>query len=232
MARRRQKEEDPETTLARCIVLLDDVRAYRRKDPEQIEEQFALLKKTRFKDFYDMWTKARPYAEKIAEMPTKIPKGRETIRLIAWLRVANRVFLIGLILFAALQIVPIWRRTLGSEFIRGPGFVLAAVFVVLVVVTMNVVSVLDYRLRRRIVEYEEATMDEFAPAREKMKECVNKMMKTLAREVARSKKDPNYYGLVLYFDDYDNIEVVDKWKPKSMFFFKKSYYHYHVVPKP
>jgi len=232
MALRKKKEEDPETTLARCIVLLDDIRAYRRKDPEQIDAQFEPLKKSRFRDVYDMWVKARPAAEKIVDMPLKIPGARETIRRLAWLKVANRVFLIVLIFFIAIQIVPVWRRTFGSEFLGGSGLILAGIFIVLVVVSMNIATVWDYRLRKKIVKFEEATVEEYAPARDKMKECVNKMMRSLAREIGRAKKDPDYYGLVLYFDDYDNIEVKDKWRPKSMFFFKKSYNHYQVVPKP
>ncbi len=93
---------------------------------------------------------------------------------------------------------------------------------------MNVATFIDYRIRKRIIAYEDSTTDQYAPAREKMKECVNKMMKSLAREAARSGKDKDYYGLVLYFDDYSNIEVVDHWRPKSMVFFKKSYNHYQV----
>ena len=232
MALRKKKEEEPETTLARCIVLLDDVRAYRRKDPQQIDAQFEPLRKSRFKDIYDMWVKARPAAEKIADMPLKIPGAKETIGRLAWLKVANRVFLIILIFLVAIQIVPIWRETIGTEFLRGPGLVLAAAFVILVVLTMNLATYWDYRLRKKIVAYEDSTLDEYAPSRDKMKECVDKMMRSLAREVGRTKKDPNYYGLVLYFDDYDNIEVKDKWKPKSMLFFKKSYNHFQVVPKP
>jgi hypothetical protein len=232
MILRKQREEDPETTLARCIVLLDDIRAYRRKDPEQIETQFSPLKKSRFKDIYDMWIKARPAAEKIVDMPLKIPGAKETIRRLAWLKVANRMFLVALIFFVALQIVPVWRRTLGHEFLSGYGLLLAGVFVVLVVVSMNIAMVMDYRLRKKIIAYEESTMDQYAQARDKMKECINKMMRSLAREIGRNKEDPDYYGLVLYFDDYDSIEVTDKWRPKSMFFFKKSYNHFQVVPKP
>jgi hypothetical protein len=228
---RKQREEDPETTLARCIVLLDDIRAYRRKDTEQIEAQFAPLKKSRYKDIYDMWGKARPSAEKIVDMPSRIPGVPSLIRSIGWLKVANRVFIIVLILLFAFQIVPVWRRNLGQEFLGGLGLMLLLVFVLLVVITLNVISFVDYRVRKKIVAYEDATMDQYAPAREKMKECVNKMMRLLAKEVGRTKADPNYYGLVLYFDDYDNIEVVDKWRPRSMGVFKKTYNHYQVVPK-
>ena len=229
---RKQKEEDSETTLARCIVLLDDIRAYRRKDTEQIEAQFVPLKKSRYKDIYDMWVKVRPSAEKIVDMPAKIPGVPSLIRAIGWMKVANRVFMIILILLIAFQIVPVWRRTLGHEFLSGSGLMLLISFVLLVVVSLNVVTFLDYRVRKKIIAYEEATMDEYAPAREKMKDGVSKMMRSLAREVGRTKTDPDYYGLVLYFDDYDNIEVIDKWRPKSMGLFKKSYNHYQVVPKP
>ncbi len=229
---RKQIDENPESALARCIVLLDDIRAYRRKDVDQIDAQFAVLKKSRFKDHYDMWVKARPSAEKIVDMPMKVPGVARLIKTIGWMRVTNKVFLIFLVLFVALQIVPIWRRTLGHDFLGGNALMITIVFVLLVVISLNVVTFLDYRIRRRIIAYEDATVDEYAPARDRMKESVNKMMKSLAREMVRSKKSPDYYGLVLYFDDYDNIEVVNKWRPKSMGIFKKPYNHFQVVPKP
>jgi hypothetical protein len=37
--------------------------------------------------------------------------------------------------------------------------------------------------------------------------------------------------MILYFDDYDNIKVVNKWRPKSMFVFKKSFDLHEIVPK-
>lgn len=232
MLGRKKQEEDPSTTLARCIVLLDDIRAYRRKDIDQIDARFASLKKSRYDNIYSMWIKARPSAEKIVDMPLRIPGVKRAINRLAWLKVVNRVFLIFLVLFVALLIVPAWRRALGPHYLGGNGLLLAAVFVLLVVVSMNLGNFWDYRVRKKIIAYEESSMDEYSAARAKMKESVSRMLKELAREVDRSKKDPNYYGLVLYYDDYDNIEVVDKWKPKSMFFFKKSYNHFQVIPKP
>lgn len=230
--RRQVVEENPEGALAKCIVLLDDIRAYRRKDVDQIEAQFGVLKKTRFKEHYDMWAKLRSSVEKIVDMPMKAPGAPKLITTIGWMRVVNKVFLIFLVLFIAFQIVPIWRRTLDRDFIGGSGFTMTIVLVILVVISLNLVTLLDYRIRKKVIAYENATMDEYAPAREKMKEGVNRMMKSLAREMARSKKSPDYYGLVLYFDDYSNIEVVKKWRPRSMGLFKKSYNHYQVVPKP
>ncbi len=227
----RQVKDDPETTLARCIVLLDDIRAYRRKDVEQIEAQFSALKKSRFSEHYDMWVKARPYAEKIVDMPAMVPGVKGLIRAISWLKLLNKVFLILAVLFISFQIVPIWRSSLGADFVNGIGLYLLIGVVLVVVVALNVVSLLDYRTRKKIIAYEDETMGKYAPARQKMKEGVDRMMRSLARESKRAGKDPNYYALVLYFDDYDNIEVVDKWKPKSLGIFKKSYNHYHVIPK-
>lgn len=228
---RREVSEDPETSLARCIVLCDDIRAYRRKDVEMIDAQFSALKKSRYSEYYDMWVKARPSAERIVDMPLKIPGVKSLIRWVSLLKLVNKAFLILVVLFIAFQLVPIWRRSLGSEFLGGTGLYLLIGTVLVVVVTLNIVSLLDYRIRRKIIAYEEETMDKYAPAREKMRECVSRMMKSLARETKRSGRDPNYYALVLYFDDYDNIEVVDKWRPRSLGIFKKSYNHYHVIPK-
>ena len=228
---RKKKEEEPVTTLARGLVLLDDIRAYRRKDPEMIESVFADLKKSRFREFYDMWVKARPSAEKIIDMPTKVEGVRQLIRLLSWLKVANRILLIILVLIVALMIVPVWRNALGHDVFSGNGFIYATVFVFLAVISMNVATALDFRIRKKIVAYESATMAQYAPAREKMKECVNKMMRALAKEAKRDSRGRDFYGLVLYFDDYDNIEVVNKWQPKSIGIFKRSYYHYQVVPK-
>lgn len=227
----RQVKDDPETSLARCIVLLDDIRAYRRKDIEQIETQFVALKKSRFSEFYDMWVKTRPYAEKIVDMPAMVPGVKRLIQAISWLKLLNKVFLILVVLFISFQIVPIWRSSLGADFVHGLGLYVLIGSVLVVIAALNIVSLLDYRTRRKIIAYEEATLDKYAPAREKMKEGVSRMLKALARESKRGGRDPNYFALVLYFDDYENMEVVDKWRPRSMGIFKKSYNHYHIIPK-
>lgn len=229
---RRKKQEDPVSTLARCIVFLDDLRAYRRKDVEQIEQTFSALKKTRFKEHYDMWVKARPYAEQIVNMPFEIEGVKEMIQRLAWLKIVNRIFLIFLVVFVAVLIVPVWSRLLGPEPFGGHAFLYATIFVLLVVGSMNLATLIDYRIRKRIIAYENATMDKYAPAREKMKECVNKMMKSLAREARRTGEDPRNYSVVLYFDDYENIEVIKQWRPRSMGIFKKPYNHYQVAPRP
>ncbi len=231
MLGRKKKEEDPVTTLARCVVVLDDIRAYRRKDVEQIDSLFSDLKKSRFKEHYDMWVKARPHAEKIVEMPEKVEGVPGMIRTLSWVKVATRVALIALVFFIAMLLVPAWEKVLGPHPFGGNGFLYATVAVVIMVLMMNAGQIIDYRIRKKIIAYEEATVDEYKPAREKMKDCVDRMMFSLAKESNRKNVDRREFGMVLYFDDYKNIEVVKQWKPKSIGLFKKSYNHYQVLPK-
>lgn len=228
---RKKKEEDPVSTLAKCIVLLDDLRAYRRKDVEQVDQVFSDLKKTRFRDHYDMWVKTRPYAEKIVDMPFKIEGVKKMIQKLAWLKVANRIFLIVLVIFIAILLVPVWRNMLGPEPLGGNAFLYATIAVVLVVGSMNISAFIDYRIRKKIIAYERETMGEYALARDKMKEGVNKMLRSLAKEAHRKGVNPIEYSIVLYFDDYDGIEVIKQWRPRAIGIFKKSYSHFQVVPK-
>jgi hypothetical protein len=231
MPKKKEKKVDPVSQLAQCIALLDDTRAYKRKDVDRIDMAFLELKKTRFKEHYDMWVKARPAADKIADMPLKIPGVERMIRSLAWIKIANRVGLIVLILFVAIQIVPAWRRVLGPHPFGGHAFLYSMIAVLVVVVAMNYATVVDYRIRKKVIRYEKETQDLYAPSREKMKECVNKMLRSLAREANRGGEKPEDYRMILYFDDYDNIKVVNKWRPKSMFVFKKPFDLHEIVPK-
>jgi hypothetical protein len=231
MPKKKERNVDPVSQLAQCIALLDDTRAYKRKDVDRIDEAFLELKKTRFKEHYDMWVKARPAADKIADMPLKIPGVEQMIRKLAWIKIANRVGLIVLIGFVAVQIVPAWRRVLGPHPFGGNAFLYSMIAVLVVVVAMNYATYVDYRIRKKVIRYEAETKDEYAPYREKMKDCVNRMLKSLAKEANRSGEKPEDYRMILYYDDYSNIKVVKKWKPKSMFFFKKSFDLHEIVPK-
>ncbi|MEM0343930.1 MAG: hypothetical protein QXT42_05300 [Thermoplasmata archaeon] len=230
--RRGTADADPLTTLARCIGLLDDIRAYRRKDVEQIEAVFSSLKKTRFREHYDQWVKVRPYVEKIVDMPTKVPGVKKMITNLGWLKVVNRLLLIVLVVLASTMIVPAWRRALGENPFGGHSMLVLGVAVALVMTSLNLATVLDYRIRKRIIEYEASTMDEYAPAREKIKEVIDRMLRTLGREWEKQGARQDVIALVLYFDDYEHAKVVRKWRPKAVGIWKKPYHHFEVLPKP
>lgn len=229
---RRTTDADPLTTLARCIGLLDDIRAYRRKDVEQIEAVFSSLKKTRFREHYDQWVKVRPYVEKIVDMPTKVPGVKKMITNLGWLKVANRLMLIVLVVLASTLIVPAWRRALGENPFGGHSMLVLGIAVALVMTSLNLATVLDYRIRKKIIAYEASTMDEYAPAREKIKAAIDKMLRTLGRELEKQGTWRDGLTLVLYFDDYEHAKVIRKWRPKAVGIWKKPYHHYEVFPKP
>lgn len=196
-----------------------------------MDETFEALKKTRFREYNDMWTKVRPAAEKIVNMPLKVPGVRVMIGAVNWARVAGRLALIVMIVLIALQIVPIWQNFLGPEPLGGNALLYTLIIVLAAAVLLTMSSVLDYFIRKRIIAYEDSTVNEYAPYRGKMKECVNKMMAAFAREAGRGKETPESLRMVLNFGDYDHIEVVSKWQPKAMWFIKKTYEHYLVYPR-
>jgi len=211
---------------------MDDVRAYRRKDIKDIEKVLSRLKRSRFKEHYNQWIKARSSVERILDMPLKVKGVKEMIRNLAWLKVVNRIFLIVLVVFAAMIIVPAWRGVPGDRPFGGDAMLYTGIVLALVVLSLNLATFMDYRIRKRIVAYEEAAVEEYAPARAKLKEFVDKMLGTLAREADRAKVDLSNWGMVLYFDDYEHITVVKQLQPKSVGFWKKPYRRYQVIPKP
>jgi len=224
--------EDPVTNLARGIASCDAIRAYRRRDLASIDETFDALKKTRFREYNDLWLKARPSAERIVNMPLKIEGVKRMIGALSWAKVSGRVSLIVLAVLVAVQFVPSFGGGTGGGLLGENAILYTLICVVVTVALFNLGSVLDYVIRKRIIAYEDATADEYAPYRDKMKDCVNRMMKALAREVERGSESQEDLSMVLYFDDYDNTRVVDHWKPKAMWLIKKTYDHYKLVPEP
>jgi len=228
---KKRVSEDPVVNLARGIAFCDDLRAYRRTDLAQMDETFGALKTTRFRDYSDMWAKIRPAADRIVTMPLRVKGVKAMIGAVSWVRLAGRLALIVMIVLIAMQIVPIWQNVLGAEPFGGNLLLYTLVSVLAAVVLLTLGSAFDYSIRKRIIAYEDSTMDEYAPCRNKMKECVNKMMRSLARETERGTETPESLSMILNFGDYDNIEVISTWRPKSMLFVKKTYIRYRVNPK-
>ncbi len=229
---KRRVSEDPVVNLARCIAFCDDLRAYRRGDLAEMDETFEALQKTRFREHHDMWVKVRPLADKIVNMPLRVGGVKWMIGSVGWARLIGRFALIAMIVLVALQIVPIWQNVVESDTLKGQLLLFTLLFALAAAVLLTMGSVLDYTIRKRIIAYEDSTMKEYAPARDKMKDCVNKMMRTLARETERGTETPESLSMVLNFGDYDNVEVVAKWQPKSMWLIKKAYNRYQVNPRP
>jgi|GEM_PF-771761 len=230
--RKRRVSENPVVNLARCIAFCDNLRAYQRSDLAEVDETFEALRKTRFRDHSEMWEKARPAADKIATMPLKIPGVKAMIGVVSWTKLLGRAALIVMVILIALQIVPIWQNVLGPDALGGNLLLATLMIVVAAIVLLTLSSVFDYFIRKRVIEFEDSTIDEYAPFRSRMKDCVNRMLRSLSREVGRGRETPDSLSMVLNFGDYDNVDVVSRWQPKSMGFIKKTSTRFLVKPLP
>lgn len=196
-----------------------------------MDKSFQALKKTRFMEYSDMWTRVRPAAERIVKMPMNVKGAVWMIGAVNWAKVFGRLALVALVLILAVQIVPIWQNAVGTEPFEGIALVITLSVALAAVIMLTMATVLDYFTRKRIIAYEEETMDDYAPERTKMKDSVNRMMKSLARETERGKETPESLSMILNFGDYDNVEVVRERQAKPMPFVKRTHTLYQMNPR-
>jgi len=64
--------------------------------------------------------------------------------------------------------------------------------------------------------------------REKLKAVTQKAIKKLAENTERYGEDPTNHKLTLYFNDYENIEIIKKKSSGRVF--KRKYYKYTAIP--
>ena len=196
-----------------------------------MDQTFESLKKTRFSEYNDMWTRLRPVAEKIVKMPIDVRGAVWMISVVNWAKVLGRLALVVLVFVLAVQIVPIWQNAVGTEPFQGAALVVTLIVVLAAVAMLTIATILDYFIRKRIIAYEESTMDEYAPERAKMKDSVSRMMRSLARETEHGKETPESLSMILNFGDYDNVEVVGERQSRLMPLGKESRTLYRVNPR-
>jgi len=196
-----------------------------------VDQTFESLKKTRFSEYNDMWTRLRPVAEKIVKMPIVVRGAVWMISVVNWAKVLGRLALVVLVFVLAVQIVPIWQNAVGTEPFQGAALVVTLIVVLAAVAMLTIATILDYFIRKRIIAYEESTMDEYAPERAKMKDSVSRMMRSLARETEHGKETPESLSMILNFGDYDNVEVVGERQSRLMPLGKESRTLYRVNPR-
>ena len=196
-----------------------------------MDQTFESLKKTRFSEYNDMWTRLRPVAEKIVKMPIVVRGAVWMISVVNWAKVLGRLALVVLVFVLAVQIVPIWQNAVGTEPFQGAALVVTLIVVLAAVAMLTIATILDYFIRKRIIAYEESTMDEYAPERAKMKDSVSRMMRSLARETEHGKETPESLSMILNFGDYDNVEVVGERQSRLMPLGKESRTLYRVNPR-
>jgi len=207
--------------LCDLIITLDSIRAFRRPNPELIKAGF---QKAGSKEFTEMWKEIRHDVEKIAYTPLNIKGLPPLMRLVAILKLLVPIasFLMILTLMTRLRQ---FEKLLASPFtiFKDPlALVLTTSFSL---TTMIALMATDYTIRRRVIKYEESHMDKFSQGRERIKKVIERLVEKLAKELKRSKEDPNKYKMILFYE-YKGLKVI---KEKRGRIIKRKYPLYEVV---
>ena len=215
--------------LTDIITSLDSVRAYRRRSSQNLDEKFKRIGGMGFPDLRRLWPGIEGDVKTIVDMPLNIPGVPRLIRLNYALRLLGRIFFILLVVVLAARLVRAWRPLLGEAL--GDNLPLLIVIVLGAVISMNGEVVADYVIRRRVVEYESLTEERYKKHVNRVKGATQTVIDRLAEDTKQSKKDPKDFPFHLFFDDYDNIEVIQEKVPRSMLIFKRKFKVYTAIVK-
>lgn len=215
--------------LTDLITSLDSVRAYRRRGSQNLEEKFKRVGGMGYSDLRRLWHGIEGDVKAIVDMPLNIPEVPRLIRLNYALRLVGRLFFIMLVILLAARLVRAWRSVLGEAL--GGNLPLLISVVIGAVVAMNGEVIIDYIIRRKVVDYETRTEDRYKKHVNKVRDAVQTVIDRLARESKQSRKDPSELPFHLFFDDYDNIEVISEKTPRSMLIFKRKFKVYTAIVK-
>jgi len=214
--------------LTDLITTLDSVRAYRRRSSQNLEEKFRRLGEMGYSDLRKLWWEIEDDVNTIVDMPLKIPRVPRLIRLNLYLRLTSRLFFILLVIVLATRIVRAWRPLVGDF---GQNIWLLIVVVLGSVFAMNGEVVVDYLIRRKVVQYEKETEQRYSKNVLKLKKATQTVIDRLVGEVGQGRKDPRDFPFYVFYDDYDRIEITASKTPRSMFIFKKKYKVFTAIPK-
>lgn len=224
-----QRRDEQILPLTDVISSLDSLRAYRRRSSIGLDEKFRRLKGMGYSELGRLWGDIKDAVEEIVEMPLRIPGVPRLIRLHAYLRLAAVLFMILFVIVFAALFVRAWRTTLGD--LLGDQLWLFLLVVIGTVVTFNGAAVVDYRIRRRIIRYEEETQARYAASVAQLKRGAQAAISQLVREVGQADKDPGQFPFELFFTDYEGVEVVETKTPRVLLLFKKKFQVYTAIPK-
>ncbi|MEM4262544.1 MAG: hypothetical protein QXY98_02260 [Thermoplasmata archaeon] len=220
---------DPETEqlnrLTDLITCLDSIRGYRRRSSVGLDKKFEALKGRSASQATKIWKEVQPDIDRIVNMPTEIPGVPTMIRMNHYLRIASRIFLILFAIILGAFFVSAYRPYLG--FFREVWF-FAFVILGLVITTYGAIA-LDYRIRRKVVKFENETMDKYEKNVEKVARACQRMIDILRDEIRRSRRDPYDFPVKLFYDDYDGIKVTDSFYPRSLLFFRQKFKVYIAI---
>ncbi len=208
--------------LVQIISLLDGIRAFRRTDPEKIEQHFKNLKS---KELSKEWGKIKRDVEKIVYLPQKIPGAIKYMQTTAVLKMVYPL-IVGLLLVAIGA--SLRRSFFKSEILKFlSSFPFVTTMVILSVALANIYVFFDYRLRKKIVRYEESHKEKFAMGRRRIKTVIQKTINILNRELMKTDYPRENYKITLFFSDYEGLEIKPK---KKGLFSKRKYELFEGIP--
>lgn len=205
--------------LTDLITCLDSIRGYRRRSSINLDEKFDALRGRAAEQAIKIWKGVKPDVERIVDMPARIPGVPAMIRANHYLKIASRVFLILFAIIIGAFFVPAYRPYLG--FFRELWFFAFVIFGLLLT-TYGAIA-LDYRIRRKVIKFENETIAEYEKNVQKVAKACQRLIDILSDEIRRARKDPYDFPIKLFYDDYNGIKVIDSFYPRTMLFFKQKF---------
>ncbi len=208
--------------LCYLIVTLDSVRAFRRPKPETIEEAFKKLGK---KELTNLWKEIKHDVEKIVYLPMRISGLPSLMRLVAILKMIIPIVSFFMMFSLAMNIMPLFKRLQGTPLMifGNPHTFIITSMVSLLMMLMLVAT--DYKIRKRVIKYEEEHASKFSRGRERIKRVIEELVEIFSKELKKSKEDPNKYKMLLFYE-YRGLTVLRERRGRII---KRKYPLYEVV---
>jgi len=212
-----KKRKEILTNLCETIVYLDSIRGFRRIEPEVIKMCFQRMRSS---EFTQLWKTIRHDVEKIAYTPMNIPGLPALMRLIAFLKLILPIVLGLMILSLAAHLhTPLPLPEIFSE------WAVSVIMQLLASAIIALLVVIDYIIRRRIINYEKTHKNKFSRGRERIKKVIEKLIVKLAMELRHLGEDPNKYKMEVFYR-YNGLKVIKESRGKI---FKRKYPVYTVI---
>ncbi len=209
------KQTDKFLNILFLIQKLDEFRAFRRSNPENLRSYFMT------EGHSSLFERIKPDLEKIAFVPEKIPGVPNLMKVAAVIR---QLFPLCFISFVLAFLIKIGIFKILNES-------LYYFFMITPVVIMFTFVLMDQIARKMIVQYEDKHPDLHEDEKKNIKRAAEELLASLNKNISIYKLDPIKYRMRLYFDDYSGLEIESEYRERVMFVFKKKHSRFKAKPK-
>lgn len=211
----REKHIDRSLNILFLIQKLDEFRAFKRSNPENLRSHFST------EGYSSLFERIRPDLKNIAFIPEKMPGVPNLLKAAAVIR---QLFPLCFISFVLAFLIKIGIFKILSEN-------LYYFFMITPVVILFAFVFMDQVVRRMIGKYEDKHPDLHEKEKKNIKRAAEELLASLNREISIYKLDPIKYRMRLYFDDYSGLEIESEYRERVMFVFKKKHSRFKAKPK-